>query len=143
VIATYRFRIWEHDWPWGDLFLDVEVKWSYPLEEGCLDRDSCDLEVEVMTAEELLQCYAAGERDFSGVDLSYANLAGADLRDINLSDACLAGINLRGAILERANLRNAGLGDSDLAGIDLRGCLRNRKGVNHAKRLSIIRIIAR
>ncbi|MEH1997491.1 MAG: pentapeptide repeat-containing protein [Nostoc sp.] len=54
-----------------------------------------------MTAEELLERYAAGERDFSGVNLEGVNLSGTELR----------GIILRGANLRQANLR-----DSDLSG---------------------------
>ncbi|MEH2458050.1 pentapeptide repeat-containing protein [Nostoc sp.] len=45
----------------------------------------------------MLQRYAAGERDFSGVDLSRANLA----------DCILVGTNLSGANLTRANLKSS------------------------------------
>ncbi|KAI9130830.1 pentapeptide repeat-containing protein [Acaryochloris sp. CCMEE 5410] len=54
-----------------------------------------------MTAEELLERYAAGERDFSGI-----NLEGADL----------SGHELQGIILRGANLRKVDLRDSDLSG---------------------------
>jgi len=40
-----------------------------------------------MTAETLLAHYAAGERDFRGVHLKGANLAGADLAFVSLRDA--------------------------------------------------------
>ena len=43
-----------------------------------------------MTREELLERYAAGERDFSGVDLSRAELGGANLSGIVLSNSNLA-----------------------------------------------------
>ncbi len=36
------------------------------------------LKAEAMTAEELLHRYAAGQRDFSGVDLSGVDLGGVD-----------------------------------------------------------------
>ncbi|MEH2247034.1 pentapeptide repeat-containing protein [Nostoc sp.] len=39
-----------------------------------------------MDVEKLLERYAAGKRDFSGIDLSGAKLSGFDLRDINLSE---------------------------------------------------------
>jgi len=39
-----------------------------------------------MTAKELLARYAAGQRDFRGVDL-----AGVDLSGANLSGACMTG----------------------------------------------------
>ncbi len=45
-----------------------------------------------MDAEELLSRYTAGERDFSGVDLSGADLEDADLSGINLNDADLSGV---------------------------------------------------
>ena len=40
-----------------------------------------------MDAEELLQRYAAGERDFSRISLRRINLQGIKLNAINLSDA--------------------------------------------------------
>ncbi|MBW4553946.1 MAG: pentapeptide repeat-containing protein [Aphanocapsa sp. GSE-SYN-MK-11-07L] len=54
-----------------------------------------------MTAEELLERYAAGERDFSGVDLNGLDLSGTELRCI---------------ILRGADLRGASFQDSDLSG---------------------------
>lgn len=44
-----------------------------------------------MTADELQARYDAGERDFTGADLSGANLTDADLRWTNLTDAELSG----------------------------------------------------
>jgi uncharacterized protein YjbI with pentapeptide repeats len=67
----------------GDL--NTEVQWSCPCEKFGTGGDGCVLEVEVMTAEELLERYAAGERDFSGVDLSGVDLSGVDLNQIILS----------------------------------------------------------
>jgi uncharacterized protein YjbI with pentapeptide repeats len=59
------------------------------------------LEVGVMTREELLERYATGERDFSGVDLESVDLSNTELR---------------GIIFRRANLRQTNLKDSDLSG---------------------------
>ncbi|MEH2072933.1 MAG: pentapeptide repeat-containing protein [Nostoc sp.] len=86
-----------------------------------------------MNAKELLRRYAAGERDFSGVDLKGANLSGvsrsfdvdayaepyrqgitSDLSRINLSGADLTQTDLRGVNLEGANLSNANLTRADL-----------------------------
>jgi uncharacterized protein YjbI with pentapeptide repeats len=44
-----------------------------------------------MNRDELLKRYAAGERDFSGVDLGRANLYGIDLSSANLS-SCIGNI---------------------------------------------------
>ncbi len=52
-----------------------------------------------MTAEELLERYAAGERDFAGVDLNGVNLSGAVLTGINLERADLSTVNFSGADL--------------------------------------------
>ena len=59
--------------------------------------------MESMTAQELLAAYAAGERNFSGADLSGANLSKASLSGANFSgadllDVSLSGANLNGAI---------------------------------------------
>jgi uncharacterized protein YjbI with pentapeptide repeats len=42
-----------------------------------------------MKAEEFLEKYALGIRDFSGIDLDEANLSGAKLNGVNLSQANL------------------------------------------------------
>ena len=85
-----------------------------------------------MTAEGLLERYAAGERDFSGISIRGANLILTDLREINLSNANMRGIkliaanlygaNLSGAKLEGADLTSADLSRANLANADLNGC---------------------
>jgi uncharacterized protein YjbI with pentapeptide repeats len=57
-----------------------------------------------MTAEELLQRYAAGERDFSGINLREVELVDVQLPSINLSNADLIGANLAGSNLSEADL---------------------------------------
>lgn len=88
----------------------------------------------VAQANHLLQRYAAGERDFSGINLIGCNLQGANLEGVNLSRAdlmladlsgCLlvgaklAGANLVGAELVKTNLREASLGGANLIGANL------------------------
>ena len=78
-----------------------------------------------MTLKELLEKYAAGERDFRGVDLSeevlsWLNLRGADLRGANLSRANLNWSDLTGADLRSANLTGADLNWTNLSQADLR-----------------------
>lgn len=67
-----------------------------------------------MEPDELVRRYAAGERDFSGVDLSGANLAG-----VNLAEADLSGADLSYANLSRANLSGAEMYDANLYGANL------------------------
>ena len=89
---------------------------------------------QIMDVSELYKRYAAGERDFSGIDLSNANLNMAelehyepglnDLSGINLSRANLSGaiidcVNLSGANLRNANLTRACLSDTKLIGAAL------------------------
>jgi uncharacterized protein YjbI with pentapeptide repeats len=64
-----------------------------------------------MTSKELLERYAAGERDFSGITLVSGNLIRADLRGINLSNANLSNTSFIQAILY----------DADLSGIYMDG----------------------
>lgn len=83
------------------------------------------------TGRSLIVQYKLGERDFSGVSLEQADLAGADLHEANLSDADLRGADLTGAQLYRndlsgadltgANLHEANLGEANLREGDLRG----------------------
>lgn len=67
-----------------------------------------------MTAEELLQRYAAGQRDFQCVNLSEEILSWADLTGADLSGANLSGVILNWATLSRVKLRCANLSNSDL-----------------------------
>ena len=67
-----------------------------------------------MTAEELLERYAAGERDFSGINVREAYLEGAVLTGINLSRANLQVANLKNAILDGAILQNTILFESNI-----------------------------
>lgn len=62
-----------------------------------------------MQAEDIIKKYAAGERDFSGMDLT----------EINLSRANLTGANFRNATLSIANLSGANLSEADLTGAKL------------------------
>ena len=62
-----------------------------------------------MEAEELLRRYAAGERDFTGIDLRESKLIDVQLTEINLRKA-----DLSGADLTRIDLQNAVLQDSKL-----------------------------
>ena len=93
--------------------------------------------------------YAAGERDFSNINLTGANLSRADLQDINLRGAnlswvelsfanlsganlsvvtegrwgCLSGANLRGANLRGANLDGCEMMGVNLENADLTGAM--------------------
>jgi uncharacterized protein YjbI with pentapeptide repeats len=78
------------------------------------------LEAEVMTAEELLQRYATGERDFSRQALkTKAKLSCAVLQGINLSNVSLNRVDLRGTNLEGAILRGTNFAFGDLTGANL------------------------
>jgi uncharacterized protein YjbI with pentapeptide repeats len=78
-----------------------------------------------MDVEELYRRYAAGERDFSGVDLSRANLNVAKVTYLealepgqnDLSGINLSGANLTGANLSLVNLSGANLSDAQLDGL--------------------------
>lgn len=61
-----------------------------------------------MAVEELLRRYAAGERDFTRVDIRDSReglMRGIDLSSINLEDSALS-VDFSGAILREANFRN-------------------------------------
>ncbi len=91
-----------------------------------------------MEANELLQNYANGLRDFSEAELVCLSLVGAKLCHINLEAAILNDVNLVKADLfnarlakvgfARANLSKADLGEADLREANLQGA--NLKGAN-------------
>lgn len=72
-----------------------------------------------MTLKELLEKYAAGERDFGGIMLSEANLSRINLSGANLSQAILSIANLSGANLSGANLSYAKMNVTRLSGANL------------------------
>jgi uncharacterized protein YjbI with pentapeptide repeats len=79
-----------------------------------------------MTAEELLERYAAGERIFIEVDLSGVNLSRAILPEIkfrrcNLQNSNLAGINLLGGSLIGSDLSGANLSEANLERVAMQG----------------------
>lgn len=85
-----------------------------------------------MTVEELLEQYAAGVLNFSGVDLPEANLSGVKLSGVNLSDANLSIVNLSGANLSEANLSNVKLNVARLSGANLCSAILNNASLNVA-----------
>ncbi|PSB05673.1 hypothetical protein C7B62_24665 [Pleurocapsa sp. CCALA 161] len=94
-----------------------------------------------MNKEELLRRYAAGERDFTGVDLSevklidadlsftimdraylmFADLSGANMEGVRLEEAVLREANLTGAILIDAIFFQTYFGNANLSYVDLTG----------------------
>lgn len=72
-----------------------------------------------LTANELLQRYRAGERNFVNANLRCALLNSRNLSAANLSWAKLNGANLSGANLSGADLTVADLSEANLSGADL------------------------
>lgn len=86
----------------------------------------------IASASELLQRYAAGEREFEEVRLSGANLQGAILHGIDLSEAMLGNADLSRADLRGADLSWADLSSANLQGADLRGAILTRADLTRA-----------
>jgi len=72
-----------------------------------------------MEVEEFLNKYSQGIRDFTGVNLTEANLSGINLSGANLSEANLSISNLSGANLSQVNLTQAKLNVARLSGANL------------------------
>ena len=79
-----------------------------------------------ITADELLERYADGERNFAGIKLADYGLYGFRRskygRKLDLDGVVLRDINLRGADLRNVYLIGADLTGADLGGIFLREC---------------------
>ena len=73
------------------------------------------------SAEELLERYAAGERDFQTADLQWAILQDADLEYSDLQRANLQGANLQRAGFQQADLKRANLQQADFQRANLQG----------------------
>jgi uncharacterized protein YjbI with pentapeptide repeats len=83
-----------------------------------------------MDADEVNRRYTAGQRDFTGADLSGVKLIRAYLPGVNLWAANLTGANLAraklwGANFDRANLTGANLSGVNLSQANLRGAKLN------------------
>src|SRR6478672_11027547 len=85
-----------------------------------------------MTIEELLSRYAAGEREFVGIELIEANLNGVNLSGANLSRANLSVSNLSGANLSGTNLTEAKLNVAKLRSVNLSKAILNSANLNVA-----------
>ncbi|MEB3182446.1 MAG: pentapeptide repeat-containing protein [Nostocaceae cyanobacterium] len=85
-----------------------------------------------MTQEELLEKYAAGVRDFTGINLSEANLRGANLSGANFSTANLSLVNFSGANLTEVNFTQARLNVARLSAANMAGSNFNNASLNVA-----------
>ncbi len=85
-----------------------------------------------MTVEELLEKYAQGFTDFSGIELPEANLCGVKLSGVDFSHANLSIVNFSGANLTKANLSYALLNVARLSGAHLEGANLYKASLNVA-----------
>lgn len=93
-------------------------------EEAKIDDSGLENLEPVISAEEFLQRYKEGERDFTGINLSRVDLSGKILHSVNLSNANLSGAELSeadlfGANLSEANLSHANLHTANLTSVNL------------------------
>jgi uncharacterized protein YjbI with pentapeptide repeats len=79
-----------------------------------------DSEQKTKAVKDFLSRYAAGERDFSNIDLSETDLSGVNLTLANLHNAKLTWANLKGANLYHIDLGQAKLRHANLSGSMLR-----------------------
>lgn len=86
-----------------------------------------------MQAQNFLDRYRQGERDFAHIDLSGANLTGLNLRNINLTGANLSGANLSWASLSHANFTGANLHQANLHSATLHNAIFIQATLNRAK----------
>ena len=85
-----------------------------------------------MNVDKLLEKYAKGFTDFSGIELTEANLSGVKLSGADLSNANLSVANLSGANLTRANFSYAQLNVARLSGAYLEGANFTKASLNVA-----------
>lgn len=78
---------------------------------------------QIATATDLLDAYAAGQRNFEYVSLADTDLSGTDLKGCDFSYADFSGSNLSQTNLRGADLSYANLTETDLSAADLRGAM--------------------
>ena len=96
--------------------------------ENFLDKipQVCD----VKTVSRLLDEYASGERNFSGIDLSWASMKGVSLPGIDLVEAILTGIDLQESSLQEGQFMDTIFEGANLSGADFTNA--NLEGANLA-----------
>jgi uncharacterized protein YjbI with pentapeptide repeats len=72
-------------------------------------------------------------------DFTGANLSGADIRNVNFTFSRFTGANLTGARLQTLDLTNANFDDADLTGVEFSGCDLQGASFRGAKGLSTIK----
>ena len=92
-----------------------------PRLPGTMQSTLCGRRHTLLDGQELITRYEAGERDFSRAHISFADLRGVDLRQIDLSGARLIDANLRRANLAGADLSWASFLSANLMEADLTG----------------------
>jgi hypothetical protein len=98
----------------------IEAQDAAPEPDDAEHREEAEPPHAPISAEELLERYAGGDRDFRNVDLPEASLREADLTGINLAGADLSETDLTSAILARGDLRGTYFQSAHLGGADLR-----------------------
>ena len=89
----------------------IAAKWCFPgASQAVLDR---------LTAENLLQRYAIGERNFVNANLRCAELCSLTLNDVNFSYAKLNYVNLSQTNLSKSNLTSADIEQANLSDTNL------------------------
>ncbi|MEG3972537.1 TerD family protein [Microcoleus sp. T2B6] len=113
-------------------------------EEEKIDDSALENLEPAIAAEEFLQRYQEGERDFTGINLAGVDLSGktleypislsqANLSNANLSNANLVKVNLIGANLQGANLKSTNLQQADLIQANLSGANLTKANLNYAR----------
>ncbi|MEZ2240953.1 pentapeptide repeat-containing protein [Microcoleus sp.] len=90
-------------------------------EEAKIDDSGLENLEPAISAEEFLQRYEEGERDFTGINLAGVDLSGKTLHSVNLSNANLSRAELSEADLSYANLAGANLCHTNLHTANLTG----------------------
>ncbi len=89
---------------------------------------------ELVTKEALLQRYAAGERDFRGIELpENTDLSHAILEGANFDESWLGIVNFQGADLQNVSLLNCHLKITDFRNADLRGAILTGSSIEAAR----------
>jgi hypothetical protein len=102
-----------------DVFNRFNGDVQFTAEIDCNDDTSTSVQLGLSVKWALKNSVNLSDADLIGADLSGANLSDANLRDAYLLGADLSGANLSDAYLRGADLSDANLSDADLSGANL------------------------
>jgi uncharacterized protein YjbI with pentapeptide repeats len=121
--------VWQRDLPKGLVFLAISGNIADESDLACMTTGDDQFTLVPRTAQDILDSYARGERNFRRVDVAErssfrgANLSGADFTESFVSDLDFRDADLRDTRFDKANVKLSDFRGANLSGASFRDSL--------------------